>query len=378
MIESILSDILGIEEYRVRGFLRRRVISRIGEIKGAELYRFEKDGSGYEQGTVVVLGDEPRIIRGYPKIRRALLLERTLERHFELVPELAVEEKMNGYNVRICMIENELVALTRGGFPCPYTTHKAKKLINEEFFRDHPDLVLCAEAVGPENPYVPKDIYGVKSLDFFVFDIMREDLRIPVKDKIELCESYGIKMARLFGFFRRDQASEEIKRIVRELGREGREGVVIKDPEMLVEPLKYTSSESNCSDLSYGFRFYSDYAVHFFLSRVIREAFQSFEFGEDEEERRKRAERIGKSILEPMVETIERVSKGERIAERITLRVDSPDIIIEFQKHLRRMGIDASFGEIREENGEYLVEMFRYYNSTTDKTKAILEGRTWS
>lgn len=378
MIESILSDILGIEEYRIRGFLKRRVISRVGEIGGLELYRFEKDGSGYEQGTVVVLGEEPRIIRGYPKIRRALLLEKTIKKHFELVQELAVEEKMNGYNVRICMIGNELVALTRGGFPCPYTTHKARKLINADFFRDNPDFVLCAEAVGPENPYVPKDIYGVSSLDFFVFDIMKEDLRIPVRERIELCESYGIKGVRLFGFFKKDEASEEIKRIVMELGREGREGVVIKDPEMLVEPLKYTSSESNCSDLSYGFRFYSEYAVHFFLSRVIREAFQSFEFNESEEERRRRAERIGESILEPMIETIERVSKGERIAERVILRVDSPEVILEFQRHLRRMGIDASFGEIREENGEYLVEMFRYYNSTTDKTRSILEGGTWS
>jgi len=378
MIEKRLSEVLDLEEYRIRGLLRRRVISRVGEIGGFELYRFEREASGYEQGTVIILNDEPRVIRGYPKIKRALVLEPTIHRHFEFVSRIAVEEKMNGYNVRVCRIGERIVALTRGGLICPYTTHKADELLNHEFFRDYPELVLCVEAVGPENPYVPKDVYGVRSLDFFVFDIMREDVRIPVREKIELCESYGIKTAPLLGYFSKEEAPEEIRRIVTDLGRRGREGVVIKDLEMLVEPLKYTSSESNCGDLRYAFRFYNDYGVHFFLSRVVREAFQSFEWKETQKERFERAQRIGRSILEPMLETIEEVSRRERTEERVTLRVKDPQVILEFQKHLRRLRIDASFEEMRKEGDEFVVEMVRYHPSTADKTKAILEGGTWS
>jgi putative ATP-dependent DNA ligase len=378
MIEEKLSEILKIEEFRIRGFLKRRVISKAGKVGKAELYRLERDAGGYEQGTVIVIGEEPKLIRGYPKIKRVLVLTPTIEKHFHSIPKVGIEEKMNGYNVRICLIEDELVALTRGGLVCPYTTHKAEEVIDRAFFVDNPEMILCAEAVGPENPYVPKDVYDVRSLGFFVFDIMRDNRRVPIKEKLEICDSYGIKTTTFFGFFSKNEAPKEIMKIVKRLGERGREGVVVKDPEMRIEPLKYTSSESNCGDLKYAFRFYNDYGVHFFLSRVVREAFQSFEWGENEEERSKRIERVGKNILEPMIETIERVSRGEKIGERVTLRVRDLNVIHKFQRHLRRLGIDASFGEIKEENGEFVVEMTRYYTSTNDKTKSILEGGTWS
>jgi len=35
--------------------------------------------------------------------------------------------------------------------------------------------------------------------------------------------------------------------------------------------LKYTCSESNCSDLEVAFRYYNDYALDFFVSRAVRE-----------------------------------------------------------------------------------------------------------
>jgi len=42
-------------------------------------------------------------------------------------------------------IDGEIVALTRGGFVCPYSTEVASRLIPGAVFDDHPELVLCGE-----------------------------------------------------------------------------------------------------------------------------------------------------------------------------------------------------------------------------------------
>jgi putative ATP-dependent DNA ligase len=124
---------------------------------------------------------EEKMKKGFPKIHRAMVLEPTIQTHFKGLPLVAIEEKMNGYNVRVVKIQDQVLALTRGGLVCPYTTEKTTQEIGLEFFRDHPDLVLCGEMVGPDNPYVPKDIYPeVESIAFYVFDI-RESRRIFIR-----------------------------------------------------------------------------------------------------------------------------------------------------------------------------------------------------
>ena len=90
----------------------------------------------------------------------------------------------------------------------------------------------------------------------------------------EFAEKYNIYSTPFFGEFKASRAYEPIKRIVKQLGRKGHEGVVMKDPDNKVAPLKYTSSESNCSDLETAFRYYNDYALDFFVSRAVREGFR--------------------------------------------------------------------------------------------------------
>ena len=260
-----------------------------------QLLRFDKEISGVEAGTVIFKNGE--IVWGYPKIRRPLMLEAAIKRHFS--HSVAVEEKMNGHNVRITSIDGEVVALTRGGFICPYSTEVATRLLPEDMFYERPNLVLCAEMVGPENPYVSQDVYPTDSIDLYLFDISQKNRRgtYGVYKTHELAKQFGLKATAFFGEFPRETAYRRIKEIVIKLGRQGREGVVIKDPENRAVPLKYTSSESNCGDLEIAFRHYNDYALDFFLSRAVREGFQSVEWGESEEEQRERAKRIGVSIL---------------------------------------------------------------------------------
>jgi len=290
-----------------------------------------------------------------------------------------IEEKMNGYNVRIVSFGENIYAVTRRGFICPFTTEKARESFNPDFFKDFPELMLCSEAVGEESPFVPKKIYGVKGIDFFVFDIrdMRTNIALPLDRKIKLSEEYGFKIAPILGETDAERAHEEVKSIVLKLGAVGREGVVIKDPQMRTEPLKYTSSQSNCSDLNYAFRYFNEYAKDFMLSRIVREAFQSFEFDENEEKLKERCLRLGEAILRPMIRSIHDVSKGDKVVEKHQLKFRSLEVLELFKEHLRRMGIDANYSVPEIRDGYYIFKFERHMKSTTDKISHLVKGNVW-
>ena len=372
-----ISSLLGIQEHNITGALKRKTLQYV--YGKQELFRFDKPVSSVEGGTALFL--EPfKIIRGFPKISRTLMLYPALHKYFSSCSKVAVEEKMNGYNVRVALIGDKLIALTRGGFICPYTTEKVNYLIGQDFFQDHPNLVLCGEMVGPDSPYVPKTFYNIESLDFFAFDVRKINSGTPmsVMERRKLMDEYGIKSVRLYGEFEVAGAHSAITEIIKGFGNTLREGVVIKDPEMILPPVKYTSSLSNCADLKYAFEFYNDFGRDFFFGRVCREAFQSVEWDEDEESMRKRCHELGESILMPMISTIQKKKAGERIAENVQLRVKNLRTIAEFEDYLRLLGVDAVFERPEKIGDEYLVRIRKIHQSTNDKTETILGGQMWS
>ncbi len=372
-----VSNLLAIPEHRITGAIQRKTLQYVRGRQ--EFFRFDKPISGIEGGTTIFL-DPFEVVRGFPKIPRTLLLYPGIAAHFSSCEKVAVEEKMNGYNVRVALIGDEIAGITRGGFVCPYTTEKAGELVGRDFFIEHPDLVLCGEMVGPDNPYVPKSIYDIESLGFFVFDI-RDKLTgnpMPVMKRRELAEEFGLNSVRFFGEHDVEKAHIGIANIIRDFGTSLHEGVVIKDPEMILPPVKYTSSMSNCADLKYAFEFYNDYGRDFFFPRVCREAFQAVEWEEPDDVLKERCRRIGESILLPMIKTIKKKKEGERITESVQIRVRNLRTSREFEEHLRLLGVDAVFDEPEKIGDEYLVRIRKIYHSTTDKTDSILRGELWS
>ncbi len=345
-----------------------------------DAFKLDKKFGEFEEGTVIARTTHGlEVVRGYPKIRRALMLYPTIKRHFR--DKVVIEEKMNGYNTRIVFFGRNMYAITRRGFFCPYTTEKAREKINDSFFKDHPDLMLCCEAVGDESPFVVKEVYG-RGIEFYVFDIRnrRTNEPMPIRFKEKASEEYGLKLAPILDTCDKAIAHRRCREIVADLGRKGREGVVLKDPKMRVAPIKYTSSQSNAADLSYAFRFFNDYGKDFMLSRIVREGFQSFEFeGESglEGEFEERCKRLGEAILRPMVESIREVSKGKRVAETHRLRFKDREVLELFKSQLRRMGVDAEFSEPYFEDGYYVLEFRRIMTSTTDKISHLLKGNLW-
>lgn len=334
--------------------------------------QFRKGLGKIEAGTMICFDDDnTHVIRGFPKIRRTLMLSKSLKSHFN--GKVAVEEKMNGYNVRIALIKNQIVAFTRSGYVCPYTTKKAPQIMNlNSFFKDYPDLVICGEMLGTENPYVSHYYPEIGRLGFRIFDIRRKLSNQPlsIKEKRIILKKYELPIVRLLGVYDIEEAACEILNLVKKLGEDNREGVVIKDVEMQIPPLKYTSSQAHDDELVYAFKYPFDLGKAFFFSRVIREGFQSYEMNESQEDLEKRAKRLGESILYPMIETIKHVSEHEVAGENLVMDADSKEEVEEFIQHLHNLGVLAKI--IAFKDNKAIIQ--RIHQSTTDKINNYING----
>ena len=361
MTEESYVDLLGVED--LDGFERR-------EHDGTE-YRHYPDYGKVERGTVLYDGE---VVRGFPKVPRTLVLSEGVPRYFE--DEVAVEEKMNGYNTRVARIDGEVLAFSRSGIVCPFTTKFLRRVYGEELnavIDERPDAVVCGEMIGRDNPYTSHDYDEVGSLDLRVFDVRDRPTGEPmgVKERRALCEEYGLPSVPFFGVHPVEEAAEEVHAVVSELDERGREGVVMKTPDVSHQ-LKYTTSAANQGDLAYAFSLPFDYGQDFMFRRIVREAFQAHEFDEDGDHD-ERARSLGESVLGSMVETVERIEDGDEVGEHHTVRA-RPDEVEAILDHLRGMGLQITVEEDRREVEDRFVEFVKRTQATNDKTRNYLEG----
>ncbi len=323
-----------------------------------------------EKGTVLVAGT---VVRGFPKVPRCLVLDEGITQHFE--SPIAVEEKLNGYNVRVARTDDEIFGFTRSGLICPFTTHKVRSMLRlESFFEAHPEMMLCGEMIGPENPYTSAECYDVDSIAFRAFDIRNQTSGEPlaVEKRREICEEWEIPQTELFGIYEPTEAVEATPQIIRELDSDRREGIVMQTADG-GQQLKYTTSAANQGDLAFAFEFPFDYGRDFSFRRLIREGFQSAEFEESDARRRERAHGLGESLLEPMAEAIERIKAGERIGEQHTVRA-VPRVVEALLEHFRDQGLCIDIEADRRLEGERLVTFTKQIQRTNDKIEAYLDG----
>ena len=158
--------------------------------------------------------------------------------------------------------------------------------------------------------------------------------------------------------------------MIHKLGIEDREGVVIKDPRMIIEPIKYTSSQAHNGELKYAFTYPFDFGRAFFFSRVIREGFQAYELNETEDEIKNRAHKLGESILYPMIETIKEIAKDNTVSEDILIHVDDLKEAENFVRHLRDLGVAATVHSFRQ--GKAIIR--REHQSTNDRISNFIRG----
>lgn len=330
---------------------------------------------GVERGTVIVEGEDV-VVRGYPSIPRVLVLDTGVPTFFEEAETVVVEEKLDGFNVRIVDV-GEPLAFTRSGYVCLYTTSRVHDLLDPtDFFADHPKKMLSAELIGPETPYTSHDYDSVDSHAFRVFGVRNRESGEPlsVSDRRKLCEEYGFPQPQLFGRYEPAKAVEGVRDAIDDIDAAGREGIVMRsaDGETMV---KYTSESQHHDELAYAFALPFDRGRDFVFSRVTREAFQAAEFDEDDDRLRERAHDLGESILFPMVETIRNVADEETVGERHTVR-GHPQQIDALLDHLREQSLTLKVETDYHEEGERVVEFVKVAESTRDRIRYYLDGGT--
>jgi putative ATP-dependent DNA ligase len=347
---------------------------------------------GVERGTVLVEGRDAggdtdvdpdagigsgAVVRGYPSVPRVFALDPGVTSFFGESETVAVEEKLDGFNVRIADV-GEPLAFTRSGHVCPYTTGRARALLDlPTFFTDHPRMTLCAELVGPETPYTTHDYEGVDSHAFRVFGVRNRESGepLPVAERRDLCSAYDLPQPRFFGRYEPSTAVEGVREAVADLDAAGREGVVMRSADA-TSMLKYTTGSQHRDELAYGFSLPFDRGRDFLFSRVVREAFQAAEFEESEARLRERARDLGESILLPAVETIREVEREVTVGERHTVRgrAEEVDALL---AHLRDQSLTLEIESDRREDGERVVEFVKVAESTRDRIRYYLEGGTY-
>jgi len=342
---------------------------------GGEYHALSSSRHGVERGTVVV-PDANAIVRGFPSIPRVLVLETGVPSFFD-AERVVLEEKLDGMNVRIANVDGEPWAFTRSGYVCPYTTTRARTLLDlDAFFADHPTTCVCAELVGSETPYTNTDYDDVDSHEFRVFDLRDRETGdpLPVDERRRRCDEYAFPKPRSFGTHAVADAVEAARDAIDELDADGREGLVVKSADG-TELVKYTTEHQHHAELAYAFSLPFDYGRDFLFSRIVRDAFQAVEHDEDDDRLRERAHDLGEAILEPFVETIRDVDADEPVGERRTVR-GAPESVDALLDHLRNQSLTLAVESDRREDGERVVDFLVLSESTRDTVQYHLDGGT--
>jgi len=346
-LAGILSEALGIEGDRAKSLLESKS-TRVMRYRNIVYIVLRRDLAGHYEGTsILVSQDEYKIVEGYPHIKRILLLSKAVPRHF--IDEVIVEEKMDGYNVRVVMFNKSIYALTRGGYICPYTTHKINRLYGDKLmmlFNEHgDDVVIVGEAVGLENPYTRYYYPEAPEWDYFVFDIFKGGEPLPVNERRDIVNKYGLRNIPVHGRFHKDDWIS-ISEVVKGLESLGREGIVLKDPLYRVEPLKYTTSYINVRDVMEGMKYPFDEGHTFIFPRLLRQMFKAIEEDWDEDEVKRNAHLLGEAMLIPSIESVRRFLQEGRLTEEFTLTFHDMESLEEFLSYSASLGIPLTIVSI--------------------------------
>lgn len=316
--------------------------------------RFIDDWQGVVRGTIAI-GDA--IVPGYPSIPRILRLDPGI-REFFGAPFFA-EEKIDGYNVRIFRHGDRVLAATRGGLLCPFTTDRLPDLVDTRVLADEPDLVLCCEVAGPDNPYMegcPPDIHH--DVRLWLFDIGRrgEQGFLPHAARMRLVERYALPTVRDFGRFGGADLPRLRELMVR-LNEEGREGVVLKEDAPRDRRAKYVTSNSAVYDVDVGSESMLQLAPEYFTGRILRLALFLDELGlpPDADLR----SRLGAAFLEGVSAKVRQYRAEGRVYHTYRCRFREERSARRFLAHMQRVLGHAHVSGRRlerDEDGRWLLE----------------------
>lgn len=376
MVSSYFKNLLlklGLPEERLEILEGKGALAE-DEFEGIRYVRFRDSARNFRRGTVVFETGEA--VLGFPHIKRVVQLENGIRRVFKNKP-FYVEEKVDGYNVRVVKVNDKILAITRGGFLCPFTTERIEDFVNFDFFKDYPNLVLVGEMAGPESPYlVEGPPYVKKDIEFFLFDIQEKGSgrSLPVEERYRLAEEYGIPQVERFGLYDSSKVGE-LKELIERLSEEKREGIVMKSPDMK-RIAKYVTPYANINDIKIGSHIFFDLPHGYFMQRIKRLAFYLAENHVKGEEFENYAKALGIALLRPFVESIHEVANGGEVDETFTVRVKNITTAHKMVTHFERLGVEIHIEDIEDLGNGYWggITFKRVYPDATREIRELWNG----
>lgn len=333
--------------------------------------RFTDDFKEIPRGTVLF---KDTVIWGYPHIGRIFQLSTGIKEQFE--GPFWVEEKVDGYNVRIFMHEGEVYALTRGGYVCAFTTDRVKDFINLEVFEEHPDFVLCVEVAGPENPYVEESPPYIKEdVAFFLFDIMQKNRQgfLPYREKLRVIEKFNLPTVERYGLYTPKQV-EDLKRLLRRLNDEKREGVVLKEDSERDKRVKYITSYANLNDIRITSLNMLGLPADYYTNRLLRLALfiEEENLSKDEELYKE----LGKAFLEGLFEACDMAKKEGKVYRVFRCRFRSKDRALYFLEQIKQASthIQVNMLHLDKRGDFWVLEFEKVFLNMTGLLGHVLMG----
>lgn len=355
-----------LHQAEAKGRLRRE---RFGDLV---YHRLADDSRPLTRGTVIF--EDGTLIPGYPQIGRLMRLDKGLKEQFR--GSFWAEEKVDGYNVRIFLLGERLLGVTRGGFLCPFTVDRLPDLIDRRIFSEHPELILCAEIAGPENPYlVGSPPFIQEDIQLFVFDGQRKGELdyLSQTEKRQLIEHYHLPSVQSFGCFQAEDLSA-IKQLMIKLNNEGREGLVFKEDILGGKQSKYVTSEASLSDIEAMTRYLQDLPPEYFIGRILR--LVMFLDEEGISHTRELKTQLGAAFVEGVFKAIEQCQRENRVYHRFRCRLRNRSNGKQLLAHLGRGDGHLQIVEHRlEQEGEfYVLEFDKVFQRTTGLLGELLSG----
>lgn len=333
--------------------------------------RFVDDFHRIPRGTILIDG---RTLPVYPSIGRIFSLQAGIQSCFP--GPFHVEEKLDGYNVRVALHQDRLLCFTRGGYLCPFTEERLPDLVDlRPFFAEHPQLVICAELAGPDNPYIETRQKRVREdVAFFAFDILdpRTCSFLPLAERDALFAAFGIERAPQLGVYRAcDHA--EVAAAVRRLDAQGAEGIVLKPPAEGLR-VKYVTPHINIMDLAVDAALLAELPAEFFASRLQRLVLGLRELGMPCDAQV--YEQVGRALLPGFLSAVEAVQAGGSVYKDFRVRLRRDETAAKLLAHLNRASRRIRVCELsrRREGGFLVVELRKTFNQSTSRLKTMLSG----
>jgi putative ATP-dependent DNA ligase len=207
--------------------------------------------------------------------------------------------------------------------------------VDAAIFEECPDLILCAELAGPDNPYTEGGPSFVQEdVGLFVFDMMRlgHPGFLPRADRQDLLERYRLPTPNFFGRFAPAQW-RDVREIVERMDAEGREGVVLKEDKPDGRRTKYVTAWSGVYDIAVRAADTVELPGDFFTGRILRMALYLDEAGREVDAQLERD--LGRAFLTGLTESVQRFKHEGHVFHDFRCRFRERENAEAFMTHLR-------------------------------------------